>query len=515
MAAEPERGTLPERRRNELLRQVDWRFLLWGEEVPRAIDLAPGPDAEALALIASPAEPGRADLALAGFPSRAALRAAREALVPGAELVCRWRAPRLAGARRARRRLEAAGFTDVRLYWAGPLPHRPPQFWAPLDSAAAVAHLLATRPARSRAQTALRSLWRLAARAGVLAPLFAVARLAEGPGGSGGDEKETGVAAEAEAGARPYPSTPLLLLSGGHRSINKVVGLAIEEGRRTPSLAVKFARVAEAEPGLRHEAAVLERLAGERPGLTGVPRLRGRWRRAGRLAIAEEAVEGDSMLSLLTPASFEELAGRVSGVLVELVDGQRPGSEPGRRRRLVEQPLAWFEQSFGSALDAGLLPRARRLLEGLGEPPGACEHRDCSPWNLVVRAGGEPALLDWESAEPEGLAGLDLVYFLANCAFVLDGAIESGRTRQSYARLLDPGTAAGRVAARTIDDYSAATGIGAGDLRRLRLLCWIVHSRSDYRHLELDVAGRPSPEALRAAPFLGLVEEELRRDQDR
>ncbi|HWO46506.1 MAG TPA: phosphotransferase, partial [Solirubrobacterales bacterium] len=174
-------------------------------------------------------------------------------------------------------------------------------------------------------------------------------------------------------------------------------------------------------------------------------------------------------------------------------------------------PLDWFAQRFGPVVEPPLLDKARALLDGLGELPPAVEHRDCSPWNILITSGGEPVLLDWESAEPAGLPGLDLVYFLANCAFVLDKALESGRTRESYASLLDPATPNGRVAAAAIAAYTDALGISAEDFRRLRLLTWIVHSRSDYRHLQLESPGEPTPEALRNAPFLGLVEEDLSR----
>lgn len=172
--------------------------------------------------------------------------------------------------------------------------------------------------------------------------------------------------------------------------------------------------------------------------------------------------------------------------------------------------LDWFEQSFGPVVDPIHLDGARALLAGLDTVPAAVEHRDCSPWNVLVTPAGEPVLLDWESAEPEGLPGLDLVYFLANCAFVLDKALESGRTRESYARLLDPSTPHGRVAARAIAAYRGALDISEEDFRRLRIVTWIVHSRSDYRHLELESRGRPSAEALRGSNFLGLLEEELR-----
>lgn len=199
----------------------------------------------------------------------------------------------------------------------------------------------------------------------------------------------------------------------------------------------------------------------------------------------------------------------------------------GWRHRLVEDPLAWFERHFGPAVESeasqaqsfplagksrGRASRMRTLLEDLGELPLVCEHRDCSPWNILIAPSGDPVLLDWESAEPDGLPGPDLVYFLANCAFVLDGAIESGRTRESYARLLDPSTPYGRVAAKATDHYRTALGISADDFRRLRLLTWIVHSRSDYRHLLLESPDEPAPEALRSSMFLGLVEGELKRD---
>jgi hypothetical protein len=279
---------------------------------------------------------------------------------------------------------------------------------------------------------------------------------------------------------------------------------------------VKFARVAAADAALAREAATLRLVERDRPGATRVPRLLAEGRRAGRHALAESAVHGEPLIAALSPASFERLAARVGEWLVNLSDdggGGRPREDWWQR--LAGEPLARFEQNFGEVIAADSLARLREQLAAIGDLPEACEHRDCSPWNVVLDESGAPGLHDWESAEPHGLPGLDLAYFLANCAFILDDALETGRTRESYERLLDPTTPYGAVAAACAARYCERVGIAADDYARLRLLCWVIHSHSDHQHLTMAAAGPPSHEALRSSSFLGLLEAELERLEPR
>jgi hypothetical protein len=500
VAGTPAPEQLPERQLNELLRRADWRFLLRGAETPWIADMTSGRDSRAIELIAAEGEPppGEADVAAIGFPSRLALRAALDAVHPGGEVVCLWRLPRPFGARRAGARLRKAGLLDVRVFWPGPVPQHSPQFWLSLGSPAASAHLLAARPARSALQRALRSLWRLSARAGLLAPLCAIGRVP-------GDEDER---ANDELEAAFPASGGRLLLTGGKRSINKAVGLPFAGDAAVPETVVKFARVAAADEALAREAAALRLVERDRPGATRVPRLLAEGKRAGRHALAESAVHGEPLIAILSPDNFEPLATRVGDWLVNLSGGA------GRSReewwpRLVGAPLERFERDFGEVIAADSLEPLREQLAAIEGLPEACEHRDCSPWNVVLDQGGAPGLHDWESAEPHGLPGLDLAYFLANCAFVLDDALGSGRTRESYRRLLDPATPHGAVAVACAERYRERVGIAAADYARLRLLCWVVHSRSDHQHLTMAAAGAPSHEALRGSSFLGLLETEL------
>jgi hypothetical protein len=451
----------------------------------------------------APGTPGNADLVVLGYPTRAALRTAIGALRPGGEIVCLWRVPMPAGMRRARGRLERAGFTDVHIYWPGPVPHHAPHFWLSLDSPAAVAHLLALRPAQSRAGAALRPLWGATARAGLLAPLCAVARAPGAP--------EDSIGPKDAIDALLLGTQSWMLLTGGKRSINKVIGLPFLEGQSEPSLVIKFARVPEVEADLEREAEVLYQLEHECPDVPGIPRLRARGRRAGRLALAESAIWGRPLLADLTPETFGDLALRVTRWLVELARGGEPRPAEVWWSRLVGGPLDELESAFGSALGRGAVDHARRVLEDLDNLPQITEHRDCAPWNIVLTGTGAPALFDWESAEPRGLPALDLPYYLANAAFVLDGALESGRTRDTYARLLDATTPYGRIAEACFDEYSRRLGLRGDTLPRLRLLCWIIHCRSEYRHAEMEVAAAPDDRDLRRGVFLGLVEEELSR----
>jgi glycosyltransferase involved in cell wall biosynthesis len=487
---EPTVARLSEDRRNALLRRADWRFLLGQAERPAALNLAHGSLRQAVSLIAD--EPGAAgvpDLAVLSNPTREQLAEAYGRLAPGGELYCEWHRPRLGRVQSIRRTLAGAGFEDIRVHWPGPRPDPSgAEFWLPLDSDAAIARLLADRPPRRGRDRLLRRTWRLAHRAGALAPLCVVARRP-------GSEQE------------PQPGS-WLLLTGGQRAINKVIGIPFGGAGGSAGI-VKFARVPESEPGLARERDVLLALEQRHPSLPGVPRILADGRRVGQPTLTETAVDGTPLMSELTPASFPRLAAAVTDWLVALA-AQADARPPHEwRERLIEQPLVELERQFGPVLEPGAVGRARRCLGAVGPLPLIVEHRDCAPWNILLTSAREPALLDWESAQASGLPLLDLVYFLANAAFVLEGALESGHTRDTYSRLLDTDTGPGHTAQHSIATYCQALGLDPSVIAPLRLLTWVVHCHSDYRHLEMDVGGPPGRLALEASVFFGLFQEEL------
>jgi aminoglycoside phosphotransferase (APT) family kinase protein len=512
----PSAEGLPEVERNALLRRVDWRFLLRREDEPAIVSFASGFLARAVEAVldqnGAATEPVRSpDLAVVVNPRRRSLRAASTSLVAGGEIYAEWRWPKLGGPLRARRRLESAGFTDVRCYWPWPRPDRMPHFWLPVDAPRAIEWFLRSRR-RSRSEqkrgAVFAALWRTAARLGLLAPLCSVARK---PGGIERTAEGVGPSWEHLGLTRSTEHFSSLLLTGGHRSINKVVALVFDDRAAVPRLVVKFARSQTEEEPLRREARTLRMIEETLPSVAGVPRVVFLEHRCGRLCLGESFLSGEPLLTYLTPDSYAQQAVLVTERLVELAGDTRPQPRHGWWDRLVEEPVAAWERSFREVLEGGEATQVRAALSALGDLALVCEHRDTAPWNILVGDTGELALVDWESSEPSGLPALDLVYFLTYAAFLVDGALASGQTSEAYVRSLDPTTFTGGIVARCERLYCDRVGLDPNHLHPLRLLCWVVHCRSDYRHLELDAAAKPGREALRNSLFLRLVREELHR----
>jgi hypothetical protein len=489
---------LTEEARNQLLRRVDWRFLLRQEAEPRVHGLGNGDLARAVELVSrSAAEGERTDLAVMVDPGRRALADAFAALEPGGSVYAEWTRPQVGGMRRVRRRLEASGFEDVRRYWHWPRHGRGQEFWLPLDAPGAIGFFLAPRRfGGSRSRGILTVAWAFLNRLGLLFPVSTIARKP----GHGLD------AVERAALDRSNERTPLswILLSGGRRRINKVIGLGFLGKGTRPALVVKFARTATEESLVEHESRVLQELERSRPGLAGAPRALFLERRCGRLALGETALEGEPLIWRLDRASFGRMCSLVTAWLVELAGR-------GQERvglRTVEEPLERFARDYAALVAPEEIERAHAALSQLAELPSTFEQRDCSPWNVLL-SGERVSVADWESAEPQGLPVLDLVYFLTHAALHVSGALDRGPAAPCYLETLDPHTALGAVVARCETLYCDRVGIDPVLVPSLRLLCWTIHTRSEHARFELDAAGPPPPQLLQVGRFFELWRAEL------
>ncbi len=521
-----------EEERNRLLRRTDWRFLLPDPNPNKTICFAGGLLLESVRLISGTFVDGRngggargCDLAVAVDPDPETLALARSSLRPGGFLYSEWRGLLRRGKERVRRRLESAGFEGASFYWPHPDPSvANPAAWLPLPGMSVLRHYFVENRGKSRTalrravRKMMRALTAAAPRLRLAQPVCALARkptASAGPSRSGLDQLVVSRWTSWGLGSAPK-SLSWLLLTGGLRSNSKVIALIFADSNPRPVIALKMPRTPESAPAIGKEASVLRALV-ERLGTAaprGIPRLLFLEEHGSVPVLGETAFTGVPLLSAWTQDSCSDLALKASAWLADLA-GRRPPSPPEEWwHRLVDPVLGEFAGAFGRVLDSRLLHESEALLKTMPPLPLVCEQRDFSPWNVLLTPAGELAVVDWESAELDGLPALDLIYFLTCLCFSLDLARRTGRYRESYRGMLDPDTPKGSLAARCFSLYREKIGLDSAALRPLRLLTWLVHARSEYRRLQADFGQTPSTEILRQALCVGLWEEELRDGRD-
>lgn len=133
---------------------------------------------------------------------------------------------------------------------------------------------------------------------------------------------------------------------------------------------------------------------------------------AGLRFVGEEALAGERFESLTTATPACPRAARVVSLLTELAVASRcpiPAERVGRA----------LQQLLDAAVRVGAVRRSDvpRLAAMISEVdavdpfPCVVQHGDPGPWNIVTRADGSVALLDWENGELLGIPIWDLAYF--------------------------------------------------------------------------------------------------------
>jgi aminoglycoside phosphotransferase (APT) family kinase protein len=272
-------------------------------------------------------------------------------------------------------------------------------------------------------------------------------------------------------------------------------------------------RVADSAPGLRREAAMLKAVHARRATpMPGVPQIVFCEERDTLFVLGETALSGVPLFTQLDHHNYRSWALSATDWLIELAGAPVSVSRDRWWSRVIEPVLNDFQRSFGAVVDQRMIQETSARLAKIDSLPLVCEQRDFSPWNVCVTARGELLVLDWESAELDGLPGLDLIYFLTYLAFFIEDTMDSGAFVGTYRGCWSEQTLIGRVNAECLRRYCEALKLDDALMPALRLFTWLLHSRSEYARLTADAGDQPSDEALRHSTFAQLWEAEVRRD---
>jgi hypothetical protein len=510
---------IPEQETNRRLRRADWRFLLPSPRPRCALCLAGEPLWDAVCSFAgdvvTAAGKGECDLAVAEDPGPRVLTQLYDALGPGEPCYTEWRGWH-SDPWRIEQALREAGFEEVTCYRLWPASAVLPVYWVPVGAPGAAGYVRSRRwlrggrvrrlldGARQRARDLARGRW--------VNPICAIARrpVEDRPG-------RLELTASLRGGWPTWGLGPTperfstLMVTGGQRSVNKVVLLVFAEPGPVPLVALKAPRVEIAAAGIRREAAALASLAFRDHGrLPDVPRLLFRQELDGVPLLGETALLGRPLESVLTRRNLADWSMRVTDCLAAMAGATAGRCADGWPGALVKPILNLFSERFGRVADPVLLRTSEEIVRAMGRLTPVTEQRDFSPWNVLVTAAGGIAVLDWESAEPVGLPALDLLYYLAFACFNVEGA-HDGRSRViAYRRMLDASTPIGAVRRDCLARYIAALDLDQSQLAPLRVLLWMIHAQSEFGRAAEDSGGTPPEEVLAGGLFLALWSEEVR-----
>lgn len=494
-------------------RGADWLILLPSGSPRTAVCFGTTRLAEALrragVRVLGEAEAKAVDLAVSSDARHATLRTAAGKLRPGGALYLETRRLFPLGRRRLTHRLRRVGLLDGTVYWRAQ-SDGVTTAWVPVAETGPVRHFLARRTGRStgtRAVARRLASWAFDAlrRADMLFPLAAVAQR---PQDDARDAEEGVLPLLADRwndlAGDPAPSRlSWLVLAPGTRSISKIVAFVFAGGASDPALVVKGGRTVAANAALEREALSLRSLEARTSGQPArAPKCLLVLRRLDqRVLLVETVVRGTPLYETLSPQTFRRVSLDAVDWLVNLArDGSRPAGDDSRtvHTLLTDVP---------AALANPLAPTLDRLAASAELIPVAFEQRDFSPWNLLLDGEQGLGVVDWESAEPEGFPLLDLVYFLANCGFLLDRAGSVDACVRSYRRTFDRRAWTGAVARECIHTYAERVGLSEPLVPPLRALTWLVHLHTAARRSASSgqFGGLPSGSDL----FAALLREEL------
>jgi Ser/Thr protein kinase RdoA (MazF antagonist) len=443
-----------------------------------------------------------------------AVAAAFKALLPGGSCYSEWSGLVPGTLRRVRALLEGAGFVDVRLFWTVPSSDSA-RAWFEVDSDApgyrrVVRNLVAQAGAGSLAGAILPFAVDVAFFLGLFPAMCAVGRKPPSAGislaGHGIDFPGWLAEGIAESGGLSADDLLLVMRAGGNDVENKVTWLGYAKGAPELRWVAKVPRSPATAAALRREHEMLLLLNAVPNRIEGVvvPRV-ALWEEFDGLPVlVQTALGGESLNAEARRSQYPALA-RTLGDTLATFAGQ-PGATTADEwwSKLVEPWLDRLSDSLELLGGSTIASSVNAALADLGTLPLVWAHNDCTPWNATIE-GDRLGLFDWEDGVAEGLPLVDLVYLLANTAFIVDRRADAVRT---YQRLLDRSNTWGAVFSDTLDAYADKVGVRREDVILLRIATWLIHSAQDLE-IRLAKTGNPSPQILDDSICLAILRAEL------
>lgn len=547
--------TLPENSHNLILRRADWRFLTSNPRPSKSICFTNGTLAQAVGLISDTLVWGSndmsndCDLAVGVNPNQKILEAALLALKPGGCCYFEWNVFPYIRPKSIQKKLEEAGFKEVKLFLPKPDPSvSPAQIWIPLDEPTAINFFIMSSY-KEKAQSALKRIgivlryliWLLLPKVVITYPFFlcsimrqfTISSIAYRP--LNGDpnhqyiKKEANQHAESKSDTKVYinylneigfnyigsdyniksKTIPTLMLTQGRNILNKIIFLLFHGENCEPFLVVKLPRTKDSVSALANEVSILKTLEDRFENVYGVPKVIFYNQKHEFIISGETFISGRPISTLINRNNFRDIALGATSWLVELARKTNAKLPDNWLESYIEPLEMSLASSLELVLDLELMLRTKEILATLELPYLVCEHRDFCPINLRINTKGEIGVIDWEGSKFNGIPGLDLIYFLINLSLLIENTPTPHSLRECYSIMLMPYTFTGKIFHECLTYYVEKVGIPHSSIHKLCLTTFLLHSCLELQVLIRNQGDSTNPTLLRTNKFFTLWEEEL------
>ncbi len=259
------------------------------------------------------------------------------------------------------------------------------------------------------------------------------------------------------------------------RASSHVIFFVLQPGSTEPILVAKVPRLPGDHARLDREAGNLRIAFQARPGgFVSIPRVLAYEEYHRHKLLIETALGGRPMKPALVRSHTKACVEAALAWLLDfhLATAHAHHATANWFKALVEQPLRNLQRMLPPmAEELGMLEDVLAHAQTLRahELPLVLSHEDLSHPNILVSAEWQAQVVDWELAEPEGLPGLDLFFFLTYIAFARRGAHKNSEYVAAFQEAFFGPQA---WAHNYVDRYAATLRLSHATLAPLFLLCW-------------------------------------------
>lgn len=252
-----------------------------------------------------------------------------------------------------------------------------------------------------------------------------------------------------------------------------------------PVLVAKIPRLATATAGIEREVDNLRMVQTLRPeGFTSIPQVVAFEEYYGYPLLVETALVGQPLDPAAMRLHPEQRCAQVTEWLTTMQWAQATTAKnTDWFTQMVEKPIAYFAERFPvSAEESALLAHTQALTAPLRTMKLPCvfEHGDFSHPNVMLLSDGQPGVVDWELAEPNGLPAADLFFFLTYVGFALANARSTGHYLPAFCatffgqpKAKQRGHTHSTWAATSINQYAQRLQLPVTAIKPLFVLTWL------------------------------------------